>query len=248
MTEIKKALILAAGLGTRLRPLTDTMPKALVSYQGVPLLERVILRLKGAGVSHIVINIHHFADQIEEFVSAHDSFGVEIAFSDERDLLRDTGGAIKHAEKLLTRDFEDCPSMSPFVVHNVDIVSDVDLKWFFNGYREEVSPALLLVNYRKTSRYLLFDKNLNLRGWTNETTGEMKGGISAADLHDYRKFAFSGIHILSGGLFDIMHQWPEKFSIIDFYLSVAEHYSVQGCEAPEGTYLLDVGKQSLMMF
>jgi MurNAc alpha-1-phosphate uridylyltransferase len=122
------ALIFAAGLGTRLKPLTDTMPKALVPVGSVPLLERVILRLKESGYRHIVINVHHFAEQIIDFIEQNDSFGISVAISDERDLLRETGGGIKHAAHLLKSDH--------FLVHNVDIISDLDIPLFEEKYLE----------------------------------------------------------------------------------------------------------------
>ena len=155
-----KAMIFAAGLGTRLRPLTDNMPKALVPVAGKPMLERVILKLKESGFNDITINIHHFGDQIIDFLRVHNNFGAEIHISDERDMLLDTGGGIKKARPFLDGN-------EPFLVHNADILSEVDLRSFYRHHLESKAKATLLVSERQTSRYLLFDKEHNLHGLTN---------------------------------------------------------------------------------
>lgn len=237
----KTAMILCAGLGTRLRPLTDTMPKALVTYKGVPMLERLILKLKEAEFNRIVINVHHFADMICEFVSSKNNFGIDILFSDERDFLRDTGGGIKHAKHLLINEDN---SDAPILIHNVDIISDIDLKSFYENALKGDAIASLLVNDRQSSRYLLFEKGgeLRLRGWTNVETGEIRSPLGSIDPLDYISLAFSGIHIISRKIFPLMEQCSEKFSIIDFYLSIAASYSVTGVSAPEKCLIKDVGK------
>lgn len=235
-------MILCAGLGTRLKPLTDTMPKALVPYKGVPMLERLILKLKEAGFDRIVINVHHFAEMICEFVSSKNNFGIEILFSDERDFLRDTGGGIMHARGLLTgKEALD----SPILIHNVDIISDIDLNAFYENAPRHDAMASLLVSNRKSSRYLLFEKNgesLGLRGWTNADTGEIKSPFGNIDPSDYIPLAFSGIHIISPRIFPLMEDCPDKFSIIDFYLSIAASYTVTGVQAPDGSCIKDIGK------
>ena len=141
-------MIFAAGLGTRLRPLTDNMPKALVSVAGKTMLERVILKLKDAGFHDITINIHHFGSQIIDFLRANQNFGVDIHISDERGELLDTGGGIKKARLLLE-------SNEPFLIHNADILTDLDLNAFYHHHLESDADATLLTNHRKTSRYLL---------------------------------------------------------------------------------------------
>ena len=161
-----KAMIFAAGLGTRLRPLTDTMPKALVPVCGNPLLYHVITKLKAAGYTELVINVHHFAGQIREYLATHD-FGLSISVSDESDLLLETGGGIAHAKDLLL------PTDEPFLIHNVDILSNLDIPWLRSQTRPE-ALSTLLVSERETSRYLLFDDAMRLVGWTNVTTGEVK--------------------------------------------------------------------------
>ncbi|MBO7248538.1 MAG: NTP transferase domain-containing protein, partial [Bacteroidales bacterium] len=165
---MKSAFIFAAGLGTRLKPLTDRMPKALVPYCGTPLLEQTIENLKSQGFDHFVINIHHFAQMIRDFVAEHGFFNTNIEFSDESDLLRDTGGAVKHAAHLL--------SQGPFLIHNVDIISNLDLNALYNAHMEDQERPLatLLVSSRETSRYFLFNDRMRLVGWINKSTGEVK--------------------------------------------------------------------------
>lgn len=241
----KTALVFAAGLGTRLKPLTDTLPKALVPYQGTPLLERVLLKLKSSGFTRVVINVHHFADKIEQFVYDSGGFGMDISFSDERDLLRETGGGIRHAEKYL--------SDGTFLVHNVDIVSDIDLNWFYSQHKED-ALATLLVSERETSRYFLFDDAMRLKGWVNISTGEVKSPYS--DIRSercqvltkrYRTLAFGGMHVISPSIFPLMKTWPERFSIVDFYLSMAQSHIIRGSLPPSGASLVDVGKLSQLV-
>lgn len=243
--RVKTAMIFAAGLGTRLKPITDTMPKALVPYNGTPLLERVINNLKEAGFTRIVINVHHFADMVEEFVAKNNNFGVEIVFSDERDLLRDTGGGLKHAEPLL---FPDNISQEPILVHNVDIVTNLDLKWFYQRHLNDEANnivASLLVSDRKTSRYFMFDDDNRLVGWTNLATGEVKSPFPNINIMHCKLHAFGGIHIISPSLLKMMNYFPEKFSIVDFYLSIAEEFTIRGVPV-QMLKLVDVGKISMI--
>ena len=158
-------MIFAAGLGTRLKPLTEKIPKALVRVGDKTLLERVINKLKGAGTDKIVVNVHHFSNQIIDYLRRNDNFGVEILISDESDKLLDTGGGIKKASSLLSK-------TSPVLIHNVDILSNVNLKSFYESNLN--NDATLLVSKRKTKRYLLFDSDMRLVGWTNIETGEVK--------------------------------------------------------------------------
>ncbi|MCD8317428.1 MAG: nucleotidyltransferase family protein [Paraprevotella sp.] len=235
-----EAMIFAAGLGTRLKPLTDTMPKALVPVGGKPLLEILIRKLAASGFTDIVINVHHFADQIIRFVEAHDSFGVRIRFSDESRGLLDTGGGIRKAVPLLR---EGNPSGRPFLVHNVDILSNVDLAEFYRHGAE--ASALLLVSERETQRYLLFDDENRLVGWTNVKTGEVKSPYAGLDVAGCRKYAFAGIHLFSPRLFPYFEGIADRFSIIDFYLSVCDREPIYAYPRP-GLKLLDVGKQDTL--
>lgn len=235
-----KAMIFAAGLGTRLKPLTDTMPKALVPVGGKPLLEILIRKMIAAGITDIVINVHHFADQIVRFVEQHKSFGIRIAFSDETDALLDTGGGIRKAMPLLTDGQE---GGAPVLVHNVDILSNADLKDFCARGRD--CSALLLVSRRETKRYLLFDDENRLAGWTNTETGEVKSPYPRLDVSRCHKYAFAGIHLFSPRLFPLMKDWPDKFSIIDFYLSVCHREAIYAQPVP-GLKLMDAGKVSTL--
>jgi NDP-sugar pyrophosphorylase family protein len=225
-------MIFAAGLGTRLRPLTDTMPKALVPVAGEPLLAHVIRKLVRSGYGRLVVNVHHFPDQIRKYLSEND-FGVPIAISDESGRLLETGGAIRHAAPLLS-------GADRFLVHNVDIISDLDLGWFEGTWREG-ALATLLVSDRKTSRYLLFDDDLRLVGWTNVSTGEVRSPYPGLDPSACRRLAFAGIHEMSSDILDVMKPFPERFPIIDFYLQVCDRYPVYAA-LPDRLRLVDVGK------
>ncbi len=235
-----KAMIFAAGLGTRLRPLTDHTPKALVPVAGKPMLERVILRLKDAGFNDITVNIHHFGGQIIDYFRAHDNFGTNIHISDERDMLLDTGGGIGKARPFLD-------GSEPFLVHNADILSETDLAAFYRHHVKSGAEATLLVSERETSRYLLFDDNLRLKGWVNKSTGEVKPGGFDYREKEFRELAFGGIHVISPSLFRFMddERWTGKFSIIPFYLSVCREACVQGY-VPQGEQWFDVGKMETL--
>ncbi len=229
-----KAMIFAAGTGSRLKPLTDTKPKALIEVGGKPLLQHVIEKLKTSGFTYIVINVHHLADQIIDFLQANDNFGIDIRIADERDYLLDTGGGIKNARHLLEGD-------EPFLVHNVDILSNVDLKEVYESHINSEALATLVVSKRKTSRYLLFDKQNRLSGWKNKETGEIKSYFPDFDPSKYEEYAFSGIHVLSPQIFEWMDEWTGKFPIINFYLSIAAKADLRAYPA-EHLQLLDVGK------
>lgn len=229
-----KALIFAAGLGTRLKPYTDTMPKALVPVGGKPLLYHVITKLKAAGFDEVVINVHHFADSIIEYVHGEDDFGIKVSFSEERDLLRETGGGISHARMFLDG--------GPFLVHNVDILSDLDLDWFVSKADPD-AVSNILVSDRKTQRYLLFDDGMRMVGWTNVSTGEVKSPYSDLDLEKCHRYAFDGIHLISDGIFHIFDEdgWGERFPIMDFYITECAKHTIRGI-LPDRLRLIDVGK------
>lgn len=228
-----QAMIFAAGLGTRLKPITDTRPKALVEVGGKTLLERTVGNLKQAGAARIVINVHHFAQQIVDFARANNNFGTDIRISRETDRLLDTGGGIKKAAPLF------CPD-SPILIHNVDILSNINLREFYAAGSN--ADATLLVSERHTKRYLLFADDMRLVGWTNTETGEVRSPYPALNPDLCRRYAFSGIHVFSPRLFPLMDTFPEKFGIIDFYLKVCAEANIRGC-AKHGLRLLDVGKQ-----
>ena len=237
-----KALIFAAGLGTRLRPITDTMPKALVPVGGKPLLEHVATKLIAAGYDELVINVHHFADQIRDYVAARDNWGVKVAFSDEADLLRETGGGIRHAEPLLACAPDGGDNGQPFLVHNVDILSNFDPIWFRTQHQAD-DLATILVSERETQRYFLFDEDNRLVGWTNLATGEVRSPWPGIDPDQCKRLAFAGIHLIDPSIFPLMKDWPEKFPIVDFYLAVCRTHTVRAAVQP-GLELHDVGKLS----
>ena len=218
---MRQAMIFAAGLGTRLKPLTDTMPKALVPVGGRPLLWHVIMKLKDSGFERIVVNVHHFAQQIIDYLAANQNFGLDIRISDESEKLLETGGGIKKALPLFD-------PHSPILIHNVDILSNVDLSQL------DVDVPTLVVSERKTKRYLQFDESMRLIGWKNIETGEVKG-------REGRSLAFSGIHVFHPSLFPFLNDWPERFPVMDFYLKVCAHHLVRGIEV-KNLQLLDVGK------
>jgi NDP-sugar pyrophosphorylase family protein len=232
-----KALIFAAGLGTRLKPLTDTMPKALVPIDGKPLLEHVILKLKAAGFNQIIINVHHFPDQIIEFLKSKNNFDLRIEISDERDKLLDTGGGVKKAKWF----FDDG---KPFLVHNVDILSNIDLQSLYQQHLETSPLATLVVSERDTFRYFLFDKEARLKGWINEKTGEVRPeNLTNTEL--FNKLAFSGIQVLSPEVFKLMDHFPDYFSIVDFYLQNAAQQQIKAY-VPQALKMIDVGKLNVL--
>ncbi len=209
------ALILAAGLGTRLGQLTSDRPKALVEVCGRTMLEHQLRHLSAAGFNRFVINIHHFSASVREFLEAHDNFGLDIRLSDETDLLLDTGGGIRKALRLFDNDL-------PVLVHNVDIFSSVDLKALYCGHIESGADSTLLVAQRITSRYLYFDAEGLLRGWSNEKTGLVRSPYPNFDKDAFTPCAFQGIHVLSKSLLSQLDAISEsKFSITDFYVDNA---------------------------
>lgn len=215
--QIKKAMLFAAGLGTRLRPLTNDRPKALVELGGKPLLARAIQQLKKAGIRELIINVHHFADQIEAFLQEQQNFGLQIHLSDERHQLLETGGGLLKAKPWL----ED----SPCLLMNTDIVSTIDLQKMMISHQVNQAIATLAIRQRKTSRYLLFDESHQLVGWENTRTGEKKMSRLATS---YEPYGFSGIHIIDPKLFEYMPKALSKFSIIDTYLAAAKTAVISG--------------------
>ena len=236
-----KAIILAAGLGTRLKPLTDTMPKALVKVCGKPMLQKWLESLYVNGFREVAVNVHHFGEQVIEFIDSLQMAEMTIHISDERDMLLDTGGGIRKAAKL----FKD--NDEPVLVCNVDIMTNADLKWQYEYHLKSGNDATLLVSRRESSRYLVFetDKNM-LRGWTNKKTEETKPEGFSYDLESYVEAAFSGIHVIGPEMLRYMDEhYPEKFSIIDFYIDVCRKFNIQA-KIQEGSAILDVGKLEVL--
>lgn len=227
-----QAMLFAAGMGTRLKPLTDRIPKALVEVNGKTLLEHNIEKLSAVGADPIVVNVHHFSQQIVDFLQTNPGLNRHVSISDESSKLLDTGGGLKKAQDLFT-------PHSPILIHNVDILSNVDLLSFAQNMAQ--AEVLLLVSERKTRRYLLFDDDMRLVGWTHIGTGEVRSPYPHLDLSRCRMLAFAGIHLFSPHLFTRMNTWSDAFPIMDFYLSVCKEVNIRGYIQPD-LRLLDVGK------
>ena len=226
-----KAMIFAAGLGTRLTPYTLTMPKALVPVAGTPMIEILIKHLVRNGFSEIIINVHHFADQIIAFLHDNYDFGAEISFSHEEDSLLDTGGGLKKASWF----FDD---KKPFLVQNVDVICDLDYRKMIDQHIQNEAIATLAISHRITSRYLLFDADIQLCGWENTLTNEKR--MIRKRNRNLESFAFSGIHVIDPTLFEYMPQ-EGKFSIINTYLDIASGYKIVGFEH-NPDHWVDMGK------
>ncbi len=225
-----KAMVLAAGLGTRLRPLTNDRPKALVEVGGLPLLEICLRRLKYCGFKEVVVNVHHFGEQIIGFLRAKRNFGLDIVVSDERGLLLDTGGALRKAARHLEG--------APFLMINADILTNTDLGGLMALHRKTEALALLAVRDRESSRQLLFDATMQLVGWRNNRTGEERRSRS---LQGARPLAFSGIQVIHPDLFAWFPPGETVFSIIDVYLAAARESRILGV-SHDADLWLDVGK------
>ena len=226
-----KAFILAAGLGTRLAPLTNDRPKALVEVGGTPLLGFALYQLKRSGFTEVVVNVHHFADQIETYLRDHAPAGMSVEVSDERDQLLGTGGAIRKAAPLLGSD-------TPFLIYNADIITDLDLNALFRFHQKSGALATLAVRQRSSSRQLHFDHLWNLKAWSNAGSGKEKGPIPPQCLPLAR--AFSGIHILDPKIFSFLPA-EDFFSITDVYLDLCAESAILGYDHTE-THWIDAGK------
>ena len=262
-----RAMIFAAGLGTRLKPLTDTLPKALVPLAGKTLLQWQIERLKAAGITDIVVNVHHFPDMIINYLRDNDNFGCRIAVSDERDMLLETGGGLRKAKSLLLGigSRESGNNDEPILICNVDILSNIDLPTLLQAYNPE-EMGVVVVSPRDTQRYLLFDETNRLCGWTNIATGEIRPASLVSSLNilpptgeadlqakptyqlqrsDLSPLAFSGMQVLNPRIFEVMDkvvaEKGDKFSLIDLYLSIAEKEILRAF-IPENYRMMDVGK------
>jgi len=230
-----KAMILAAGLGTRLRPLTDHRPKALVEINGRTLLEITVLRLRSFGVREVIVNVHHFADMVVEYLKANGNFGMQIEVSRE-DLLLDTGGALKKAAHFF-RDKDAGSLAEPFLVHNVDVLSNIDLARVVQFHSESQALATLVVQDRQTSRYLLFDDQLQLCG---RQTGNNQPEL-VRECQKVQALAFSGIHVISPRLLSMLTE-DSAFSVITAYLRLAaQGERIMAFHADE-YYWRDLGK------
>lgn len=232
-----KALLFAAGLGTRLKEHTQDKPKALVNLAGKPLLQHAIEHLKKQGITDITINVFHFADQVISFLEENNYFGIDIHISDERDQLLDTGGGLKKAGTFLK-------GGEPILIYNVDVISNLDLNVLLKYHQGQKSLATLVVRQRETSRYLMFDHNLQLAGWKNFSNGETR--ISRPELFaNAQPLAFSGIHIIQPELLDLITE-EGKFPIMDLYLRLAKDHSIKAFIDPSDLWM-DLGKPEQLL-
>ena len=224
-------MILAAGLGTRLKPFTDKHPKALAMVNGKTILQRNVEYLASFGIKEVIVNVHHFANQIINLLETNNGFGSKISFSDETNEVLETGGGIKKTAPF----FED--DKEPFVVINVDILTNMDLKEMIIQHTKNNPIATLAVTSRHTSRYFLFDELDHLCGWENEKTGERK---IKRESKIYIQKAFSGIHIISPRIFPLI-KMKGKFSMVDVYLELAKTQMIDAFDH-SGSKFIDVGK------
>jgi len=230
-----KAMILAAGLGTRLRPLTDSRPKALVEIGGRTLLEITLSRLRAFGVHDVIINVHHLADMVVEYLRANGNFGMHIEVSCEEELL-DTGGGLKKASHFFTGDFSTFDE--PFILHNVDVISTIDLRRMVESHEHNQALATLAVQDRETSRYLLFDEKMQLCG---RRSGSDQKGETVRPTATVQALAFCGVHVISPRIFAMMGE-QGAFSIITSYLRLAAGGEKIGAFRADEYYWRDVGR------
>jgi NDP-sugar pyrophosphorylase family protein len=230
-----KAMIFAAGMGTRLRPYTNTKPKALVEVGGIPMLELILKKIIRSGFNDIIINVYHFADQITEFLKKNHNFGASITISDESEFLLDTGGGL-----LKARNFFD--DGKPFLVHNIDILSNIDLNQLYQFHIRNKALVTLAVKDRKTSRSLLINSNNELCGWKNYQTGQTI--LSRGQLEELSPIAFSCVHIINPEIFPLFTE-TGKFSIIDTYLRLAKEKRIMTYHH-DNDFWYDMGRTELI--
>lgn len=232
-----KAMVFAAGLGTRLRPLTDSIPKALVPVGDKPVLQHVLEHIRLAGIREVVINIHHFPDMIRQFLNANDNFGLNISISDESELLLDTGGGLVKAMPILGDN-------EPVLLHNADILTDVSLRDLIVAHELKAPDATLLAWDRESSRCLLFDIDFRMKGWRNMATEETRpAGLDPAGLEP---LAFGGIHVVSPSLFPSLQEYARRngsvFSITPFYVEACRMCEIRAFTPSDPFDWFDIGR------
>lgn len=228
-----RGFIFAAGKGTRLRPITDTMPKALVPVEGVPMLGRILEKLSREDFDEIVVNAWYFREQIVDYIASH-KFNLPVKVCVENGPEpRETGGGIKYAEPFL----KGC---GKFFVHNTDMLSNLDIKWFLSQVRDDALSSLLVVD-APADRYLLFDDDMRLVGWTNVKTGAVLSPYENFDPSAYHKYSFCGVHCIDERIFPMLEGWEEVFGIIKFYMSICDKETIRGILAPDGFSQIDIG-------
>ncbi len=227
-----QAMIFAAGLGTRLRPITDNKPKALVEVGGISLLEHAVRHLSSYKIQSLVINVHHFAQQVvQKARELEKKYSVDIQVSDETDQLLETGGGLKKAHEYFL-------GSSAIILYNVDILSNLNLQQLIDYYHQQKPLALLSVRSRKTNRYFLFNENMELCGWKNMQNNEIR--IQCSKMQKLKPFAFSGIQIVSPELFNLLQSWQGAFSITEVYIHLCAFYRILGMYDKD-SFWIDVG-------
>lgn len=228
-----KAMILAAGLGTRLKPWTDYHPKALALVNGKSLLERNIRYLQQAGIDDVLVNVHHFAEQIIEAIELNQGWGSRVSISDETNEVLETGGGLKKAAWYFAGEKD-------LVLMNADILTQLDLSAMIKAHQQQQALATLAISKRESSRYFLFNEEGYLKGWRNVKLGEERPAHISTEYPNLTPMAFSGIHVISTRIFNLMKQ-EGKFSMVDVYLSLCQQHNIQGFDHT-GIPLIDVGK------
>lgn len=228
-----KAMILAAGLGTRLKPWTDHHPKALALVNGKSLLQRNVEYLQQFGIREVLVNVHHFADQIIETIQLNKGWGSDITISDETAEVLETGGGLKKAAWYFSKE-------ESFVVMNADILTDLKLDVMIAKHQQDKPLATLAISERNTSRYFLFNELGHLKGWRNVNTGEEKPVAISLRIANLKQMAFSGIHVIQSSIFPLIHR-EGKFSMVDVYLDLCNEHVISGYDHT-GAILVDVGK------
>lgn len=233
-----KAMIFAAGIGSRLRPLTDTTPKALIEVGGKPMISHVIDHIASTGIREIIVNVHHLSAKLKDFLRTHYTGDLKIVISDETDALLDTGGGLVKAANLLGYD-------NDILLHNADIYTDADLGQMISRHVMTRADATLLTSTRSTSRYLLFDRMDRMTGWTNTLTGEIKSPYPPSEITESRPLAFGGIHIISPATLHRLTQiYPRdlKFSITQFYIDECRSLDIRSFTPIRPYTWIDIGK------
>lgn len=233
------AMIFAAGMGSRLGTLTADRPKALVEILGKPMLEHQLLHLRALGVRRVVINVHHYASQIVEFIETNSGFGMDVQISNEQGRLLDTGGGLRRALPLFDNDY-------PILLHNVDIFSSINLASLYSSHLSSKTMATLVVAKRETSRQLFFDGN-RLVGWGNSATGEWRSPFGNIDREHLAMYAFQGVHVVSKAIAEsLMLEREECFGITDFYIRNADKLQVEPWIDNQPDSWVDAGKPNTL--
>lgn len=234
-----RAIVFAAGVGSRMKPFTDSHPKALAPVQGKPVIGHLMEKLLKAGITSVVVNVHHFPEQIRQYFRSNDNFGIDVEFSDESDCLLDTGGALAKIGSC-SRIFAH-PGSAPILVHNADILTDFSIEEMEAAHNRNHADATILVDpERDSSRKFLFDNNRQLRGWRNLSSGEIRPG--GLEIRSLEEAAFGGVHIITPEFLREIGQEPVKpFSIVDYYLSRAQNHKIHGFVPGSGYQWFDIG-------